>query len=106
MEQLKAWVSGQDAAAAEEWDDALWPELCESYGADAADGLSWPAFVSLFCAQREAAVRARQVEAARALAEAQEVGAITVEERRRSSRRLRETADAELAELAELRATN
>ena len=72
MEQLKEWAtSGTGAeAAAEEWDDALWPELCESYGADAADGLSCSAFTALFRAQRAATEAAAQLAEAQAAAQA------------------------------------
>jgi Ca2+-binding EF-hand superfamily protein len=47
----------QGAAAA--WDDALWPQLCESYGADSARGFNWDQFLALF-RTRQATVEARE----------------------------------------------
>jgi hypothetical protein len=88
--------TGQQGAAAA-WDDALWPQLCESYGADSARGFNWDQFLALFRAH-QATVEAREhltavktnLKATRALAEAYKVGAISRAQFDSSSRRLRE----------------
>ena len=70
--QLKEWAlaaaqtegpsggdgTGQQGAAAA-WDDALWPQLCESYGADSVRGFNWDQFLALF-RTRQATVEARE----------------------------------------------
>ena len=88
--------TGQQGAAAA-WDDALWPQLCESYGADSERGFNWDQLLALFRAH-QATVEAREhltavktnLKATRALAEAYKVGAISRAQFDSSSRRLRE----------------
>ena len=54
--QLKQWAVGAAAvlhhAADEEipaeWDEALWLQLCDSYGANPACGFTWEQFMLLF----------------------------------------------------------
>lgn len=58
-DQLKDWATtasasamtvatAEESAELEGWDDALWPQLCESYGADPEHGLTWDQFFGLF----------------------------------------------------------
>lgn len=54
--QLKVWALGATSVAGQvaknesalQWDEALWPQLCESYGADPSLGFSWEHFMQLF----------------------------------------------------------
>ncbi len=65
--QLRRWAEGPtglaNVSAANDdvarWDEALWPKLCESYGADPSRGFTWEQFLLLF-RTRQALVEAQE----------------------------------------------
>ena len=93
QEQIKNWalaLTSSVPSAEEQWDDALWPKLCASYGASTQDGFTFEQFAALYTAHAEGEAARQRLDATKALAEAYKVGAVSKEQYEISIQRLRE----------------
>ena len=94
QDQMKTWalMLAPKLGGDQQWDDALWPQLCASYGASPSDGFTWEQFSTLYNAHAEAHAATTRLQGTKALAEAYKVGAISKEQFEVSIKRLRQGA--------------
>ena len=94
QDQMKTWalILAPKLGGNQQWDDALWPQLCASYGASPSDGFTWEQFSTLYNAHAEAHAATTRLRGTKALAEAYEVGAISKAQFEVCIKRLRQGA--------------